>query len=127
MSDGLTDLVQIDFRGFNFSSIKRGLFNELSMTREQCDSLINFLSESKKEMDKLILLYAEPDPEDMEMMDVKREEVGYRSIKVNLLFDDESHLLRDWSYTVMYITKDKNGNPGMGFGDRNYTRSDLNS
>ncbi|MBS3072101.1 hypothetical protein J4408_03870 [Candidatus Pacearchaeota archaeon] len=127
MPDGLIDLIEIDFRGFKFSSFKKDIFNELFMTREQCDSLVGLLSESKQDIDRLILLYGKPDLDDMEMMDVKREEVGYRLIKINPLFDDKTNLLRDWTYKLAYLTKREDGNPGMAFGDRNYTRNDLKS
>ena len=75
--------------------------------------------------DKLIVLYSEPDQSDMEMMGVKREEVGYRSIEVMVKIDKITNLPSDWTYNLIFLTKEEDGNPGMAFGDTFYTRDEV--
>ncbi len=125
MGSELTTLVNIDFRSFKFSQMQRGMFNEMSMTLPQYSSLIRFLNEAKPEIEKIISLTSEPDTRDMEMMDVKREQVSYRQITISVTLDEKTHLPLDWKYDVVYLTKGKDGNPAMAFGDTGYTRDDI--
>ena len=124
MAGDITTLFRVDFEKFKFERIQLGLFNSLSMTQEQYDAVIDVLTKAKPEIENILASYSEPDPADMEMMGVKREEVGYRSIEVILALDETTHLPKqDWKYKVTYLTKDeKDANPGMAFGDRVYGR-----
>ena len=125
MPDDIATLVRIDFKNFKLSRLQDGSYNELYMTREQHRILINVLAESKPDIDKLIVLYSEPDQSDMEMMGVKREEVGYRSIEVMVKIDKITNLPSDWTYNLIFLTKEEDGNPGMAFGDIFYTRDEV--
>ena len=125
MGNDLITLIEIDFRQFTFSKIRLGLFNEIPITLSQYETLLHFLSEAKPEIEKITGTYAEPEVTEMEMMGVRREEVGYRSIEIAVLLDEKTHLLQDWHYRVAFLTKDEQGNPGMKFGDRQYTRAEV--
>ena len=122
MEDNLITLIKINFRDFKFSNVQQGIFNELYVTLPQYDALVKFLSDVKPEIGRIISSYSEPDHDDMEMMDVKREEVGYRSIDVSIVLDETTHLPKDWRYKMAYLVKGKDGNPCMAFGDRHYNR-----
>lgn len=124
MTADITTLIGINFEKFKFSMIRPELFSSLSMTQEQYNSLIDLLTKAKPDIEKIIASYSEPDPADMEMMGVKRKDVGYRSIEVIVTLDETTHLPKDWKYKVVYLAKNEgDGSPGMAFGDRFYDRN----
>lgn len=135
MVDDITNLISIDFRNFSFARIKKDRlrsgrpvgFNELHMNLEQYDLLGKFLVEARPEIDKIISRHVEPDACDMELMDVRREDVGYRNIEVSIELDEKTSLVKDWRYKVSFLTKDKEreNNPGMRLGDTFYTRAQV--
>ena len=124
MPDGIVDLIQVDLGIFKFSRLKRGVLNDSEMTRAQIDSLAKLLTESKPEIDRLLQLY-EPEPHIMEVMGVSIEDTAYHSIKIIPVIDERTKLPVNWTYKIVCLTKDKDGNPGMAFGDRTYTRDEL--
>jgi|SRR3989344_3199630 len=120
----LVNLITIDFEKFKLSQIKQQLFNNMYMTLAQHESLVKLLSESKPEIDNIIAVH-KPDKYEMDLMGVKRNDLGYRNIEVSLKIDEKTKLLRDWSYKVCYLTRDEEDGIKMAVGDRCYTREEA--
>lgn len=123
MVDGLATLVSVDFRAFKMDRLQPGILNGVYMFDHQLEDLGGFVEALKRDVSVLVKRHP-LDTGMMELMDVKPQEVGYVSITVqNPRF--EGGKIKDWGYRVVHLTKSPDGNPGMAFGDTNYTRSEV--
>lgn len=119
----IRDIITINFEQFKMSRLQIGTFNSLYMLEEQFEGLCDFLPAVRREVAH-ISSRSKPDYNDMRMMGVRSDDVGYREVEVVNIVFDESQRPIDWKYKLSFLTVDREhrDNPGMRFGDTNYTR-----
>ena len=124
----IKNIVTIDFKQFTMSRVEPGRFrfNDGYMLESQFAGLCDFLPDARKEIEH-IFERSKPDLHDMQLMGVKRNEVGYREVEVENIKFDGKNRLTDWGYKLSFLTMGDGDDrsPRMRFGDTHYTREEA--